>query len=93
MPPRKNPKTVTLRLEGHEVVIVLRYEGYELRVDGRLIDEWKGIGFSIPFIQGTRLRATTADGNRFEANIRNMAIGFRLEVLSNGKLVHSQFFT
>lgn len=72
--------------------VVLRYEGYELYIDDVLMDEWKGFGIAIPFVQGTRLSAKPKSGTYIEANIRNMAIGFRLEVLSNGRMIHSQLF-
>ena len=92
MPSKRNPKTVSLKIDGYDVKVVLRYEGYELYVDDVLVDEWRGMGIAIPFIQGTRLTAKPRSGTLIEANIRNMAIGFRLEVLANGKMLHSQFF-
>jgi len=92
MPSKRNPKTVSLKIDGYDVKVVLRYEGYELYVDDVLVDEWKGLGIAIPFIQGTRLTAKPRSGTYIEANIRNMAVGFRLEVLGNGKLLLSQFF-
>lgn len=92
MPTKRNPKTVVLNVEGFNVKIVLKYEGYELYVDGVLVDEWKGLGLAIPFIQGTRLTAEPRSGTYIEANIRNMGVGFRLEVSSNSALIHSQFF-
>lgn len=92
MPSKRNPKTVLLKIDGHDVKVVLRHEGYELYVDDVLVDEGKGLGDAIPFIQRTRLTAKPQSGTYIEANIRNMGIGFRLEVLGNGKMLHSQFF-
>ena len=89
---KNNPKTVLLNIAGFEIKVVLRWEGYELFVDNQLVDEWKGLGISIPFIQVTRLNAKPKSGVYIEANIRNMGIGFRLEVFSNGEIVHTQFF-
>ena len=89
---KNNPKSVLLNIDGIDIKVVLKWEGYELFVDNQLVDEWKGMGISIPLIQVTRLNAKPKSGMYIEANIRNMGIGFRLEVRSNGKLVHSQFF-
>lgn len=92
MPSKRNPRTVTLSIDGLTVKVVLRWEGYELYVDGVLMDEWKGMGIAIPFVQGTRLTAKPRSGTYIEANIRNMAFAFRLEVYSNGRMVHSEMF-
>jgi len=65
--------------------------GFELFLDGVLVDSDKSwVGIALPFVQGTRLMGKPKVGYFVEAFLRNMGIGFRLEIYVNGKLVKSK---
>lgn len=87
----RKPTTVYLQVDGFDVEVVFKWEGSELLVDKKLVDEYKGFGLAIPFLQGTRLTAKPKSGTYIEAFVRNLGIGSRLEVRLNGQLIHSQY--
>ena len=65
--------------------------GFELFLNGELVDSNKSwLNVSIPFVQGIRLMGKPKVGSFVEVNLRNMWIGFRMEIYINGKLVKTK---
>ena len=65
--------------------------GFELFLNGELVDSDKSlVGFAVPFVQGTRLMGKPKVGCFVEVFLRNLGIGFRMEVYINGKLVKTK---
>lgn len=80
--------------EGHiiEVVSVWGSPHWRLFVDGDERANGKGQGgFGLPGLSGVRMKADL-DGEPLDAFVRNMGVGYRLELAIGGTRVLSQHF-